>query len=74
MRNTFRSFQKVQPQIYPEQKDNPIIQNNADDILKAWNDLPPVTRLSYDFIPKPQEVTILKKKVNKLNQKITMNL
>ena len=64
IRNAFRGFRKVQPQIYPEQKDNPIIQNNADDILKAWNDLPPVTQLSYDFIPKPEAITISKIKVN----------
>ncbi|MFQ5454349.1 MAG: hypothetical protein ACE5D6_09215, partial [Candidatus Zixiibacteriota bacterium] len=64
IKNAFRGFQKVQPQIYPEQKDNPIIQNDAKDILKAWNDLPPVSRLSYDFIPKPEAVTISKIKVN----------
>ncbi|MFB3056976.1 MAG: hypothetical protein ACE1ZQ_07420, partial [Ignavibacteriaceae bacterium] len=57
-------YQEVQPQVFDDQKNNPIIQNNSSNIVKAWNDLPPVYQPSYDFLPKPESKVIAKVKVN----------
>ena len=45
---------EVQPQVFEDQKDNPVIQNDAANILDAWDNLPPVFQPSFDFIRKPE--------------------
>ena len=64
IRSTYPGFREVQPQVFDDQKNNPIIQNNSSNIVEAWNDLPPVYQLSYDFLPKPESKVIAKVKVN----------
>ena len=59
-----RGFREVQPQIFNDQKNNPIIQNRAHNILDAWNNLPPISQPSNDFVPKPESNVIAKINVN----------
>jgi hypothetical protein len=62
--NGYRGFREVQPHIFGDKKNNPIIQNKSSDIAASWNDLPPVNQPSYDFFPKPESKEIAKVKVN----------
>jgi CARDB len=64
IRSDYSGFRKVQPQIFDDQKNNPIIQNNSSDVITAWNDLPPIYQPSYNFIAKPESKVIAKIKVN----------
>jgi hypothetical protein len=60
----FRDVLEVQPQVFSDQNNNPIIQNNALDPIDAWNDLPPVFQPAVNVIPKPESNVIAKIKVN----------
>jgi hypothetical protein len=60
----FRDVLEVQPQIFSDQKNNPIIQNNALNPIEAWNDLPPVFHPAVNVSPKPESNVIAKIKVN----------
>lgn len=60
----FRNITEVQPQIFSDQKNNPIIQNNSINPIDAWNDLPPVIQPGYNILPKPESNIIAKIKVN----------
>ena len=60
----YRGIREVQPQIFGDQKNNPIIQNNALNSIDAWNDLPPVFQPAFNIIPKPESKIIAKIKVN----------
>jgi hypothetical protein len=60
----YAGFREVQPQVFDNQKNNPIIQNNSSNIVGAWNDLPPIYQPSYDFVPRPESKVIAKVKVN----------
>jgi hypothetical protein len=64
VRNETGLSREVQPQVFEDQKDNPIIQNNAPNILEAWDNLPPVYQPSFDFIAKPESNVIAKIKLN----------
>ena len=57
-------YREVQPQVFDDQKNNPIIQNNSSNIVGAWNDLPPIYQPSYDFLAKPESKVVAKVKVN----------
>ncbi len=60
----FKDVLEVQPQIFSDQKNNPIIQNNALNSIDAWNNLPPVFHPAVNIIPKPESNVIAKIKVN----------
>jgi hypothetical protein len=60
----YSGYREVQPQVFEDQKSNPIIQNNSSNIVGEWNDLPPVYQPSFDFLPKPESKVIAKVKVN----------
>jgi hypothetical protein len=64
IQSAYGGFREVQPQVFDDQKNNPIIQNNSSNIVGAWNDLPPIYQPSYDFFPKPESNVIAKVKVN----------
>ena len=66
IKNSFGGIRKVQPQVYAEQKDNPIIQFDSENILKNWNNLPPVFQASYNFDAKPGAEIISNIKVNNI--------
>jgi len=60
----YTEIREVQPQIFSDQKNNPIVQNNAINPLDAWNDLPPVFQPAFTIIPKPESNIVAKIKVN----------
>ena len=60
----YREIGEVQPQIFSDQKNNPIIKNNAPNHIEAWNDLPPVFQPAFNIIPKPKSDVIAKIKLN----------
>jgi hypothetical protein len=60
----YREIGEVQPQIFSDQKNNPIIKNNASNHIEAWNDLPPVFQPAFNIIPKPESDVIAKIKLN----------
>jgi hypothetical protein len=64
IKSAYQGFRDVQPHVFDDQKNNPIIQNNSSNIVEAWNDLPPIYQPSYDFLPKPESKVIAKVKVN----------
>jgi hypothetical protein len=64
IQSAYGGFREVQPQVFDDQRNNPIIQNNSSNIVGAWNDLPPIYQPSYDFFPKPESNVIAKVKVN----------
>ena len=66
LKNRPTGFGNVQPYIAEENKNNPIIQNNAQNIMSSWNDLPPVYQPDYDFLPKPESNVIAKVKINNI--------
>lgn len=54
----------VQPNFIDDEINNPILQNNAINIVNAWNNLPPVNAPNWNFISKPESRILLKSKVN----------
>ena len=48
------SYYEIQPDIQASQANNPIIQNNAANLISAWNNLPPVLQPDGILIPKPE--------------------
>ena len=64
IRNGSGLSNEVQPQIFADQKDNPLIQNNASNIIDAWNNLPPIFQPSFEFSTKPESNVIAKIKLN----------
>jgi hypothetical protein len=60
----YEEIGEVQPQIFSDQKNNPIIQNNALNPIEAWNDLPPVFQPAFNIVPKPESDVIAKIKLN----------
>ena len=60
----YRDVLEVQPQIFSDQKNNPIIQINVLNPIEAWNDLPPVFQPAINVIPKPESNVIAKIRVN----------
>ncbi len=68
VRNSFAGSREVLLQILERQKNNPIIQNNALNIIEAWNDLPPVFQPPVDFITKPGTDLIA---VSRINNNVT---
>ena len=58
------SIYEIQPDIQVEQKNNPIIQINSQNIISAWNNLPPVFQPDGTLIPKPESVIISKVIIN----------
>ncbi len=49
-----QNYNEVQPYISGTELNNPLIQNNSQNILEAWNNLPPVFQLNTNFIAKPE--------------------
>ncbi len=62
--NPTQSFNEVQPNISGNELKNPILQNNSQNILEAWNNLPPVFQLNTKLNAKPESeiVSTIKQK------------
>ena len=49
-----QNYNEVQPYISGTELNNPLIQNNSQNILEAWNNLPPVFQLNTKLTAKPE--------------------
>ncbi len=57
-------FSQVQPNITGEFLRHPLLQNNAANIVDAWNNLPPIVKSNYELVPKPESEIISRLKIN----------
>ncbi|MDR3628494.1 MAG: hypothetical protein P4L45_16735 [Ignavibacteriaceae bacterium] len=62
--NISGDYLEIQPDISASQSDNPLLQNNASNILDAWNNLPPVYQPNVNLQSKPESEIISKVKIN----------
>ncbi len=62
--NINSDYLEVQPNISAGEENNPLLQNNADNILDAWNNLPPVYQQNVDFKSKPESEILSEVKIN----------
>jgi hypothetical protein len=65
---------EAQPQISTEEQRNPIIQNNALNLIDTWNNLPPVLIPNWEISSKPESEQIAKIKVNNVTLNIPLIL
>jgi hypothetical protein len=61
---TARDWIEVQPVVEPGEKNNPLLQNNAQNNLSAWDNLPPVYQYYTGLQAKPESNVLAKIKVN----------
>ncbi len=64
--NISSDYIEIQPEVPGEQRDNPLLQNNATDPISAWNNLPPVYQPNVDMQPKPESSVISRLKVSNI--------
>ncbi|HSL88799.1 MAG TPA: hypothetical protein VK870_05840, partial [Ignavibacteriaceae bacterium] len=57
-------YQEVQPEIQLNESNNPLLQNNANNPVAAWNNLPPVLQPRLVVNPKPESKTIARIKTD----------
>jgi hypothetical protein len=62
--NPSTDYFQVQPNIQSNESENPLIQNNSNNPVDAWNNLPPVFQLNADYKVKPESEIIAKEKIN----------
>jgi len=62
--NINSDYLEVQPNVPAGEENNPLLQNNADNILDAWDNLPPVYQQNIDFKAKPESETLAQIKTN----------
>lgn len=55
---------EIQPSISSDQLKNPLLQNNAENPIDAWNNLPPVLQPDIGLSAKPESEVVAKVKVN----------
>ena len=65
--NISTDYLEIQPDISATQSDNPLLQNNASNMVDAWNTLPPVYQPNVDLKSKPESDVISKVKVNNIH-------
>ncbi len=62
--NPSSSSIEVQPNISASESDNPLIQNNAQNPIEVWNNLPPVFQPQANYRAKPEDEIISTVKIN----------
>ena len=62
--NPSSGFTEVQPNISVSESDNPLIQNNSQNPIEAWNNLPPVYQPQANYRAKPEDEIISTVKIN----------
>jgi hypothetical protein len=62
--NPSSNFSEVQPDISPAGLDNPLIQNNSQNLAEAWDNMPPVFQPGANFKSKPEDEVISTIKIN----------
>jgi hypothetical protein len=63
---TGQGFLEVQPYVSLNQTKNPLLQNNFQDNINAWNNLPPALQVNSEYIAKPEAEVIARIKVNNI--------
>lgn len=64
LNQNFSGYREVQPYIFPEQTNNPILQHSDKNIFESWNNLPPVLQPNVIFNPRVESKTIAQIKFN----------
>ena len=64
--NISSDYLEVQPDISADQIDNSLLQNNAANVIDAWNNLPPVYQPNVNLTAKPESQVISKVKINNI--------
>ena len=62
--NINSDYLEIQPNVSAGEENNPLLQNNSDNILDAWNNLPPVYQPNVDFKAKPESEILSQIKIN----------
>ena len=57
-------FSEVQPNITADESNNPLIQNNAQNNIEAWNNLPPIFQPNGVYKSKPEDEVISTVRIN----------
>lgn len=61
---TVNGIVEVQAQLNEEEKRNPIVQNNALNLIETWNNLPPVVMPNWEISAKPEAIILSKLRIN----------
>jgi hypothetical protein len=64
MNQLLAGFKDVQPQILPEQSNNPILKQDDKNVFEFWNNLPPVPQPNVKFNPRVESKMLVQIKVN----------
>jgi len=64
VQNTGTGTYEIQPDIQSDQANNPIIKNNASNVISAWGNLPPVLQPDGTLVPKPESEILSKVIIN----------
>ena len=64
--NPSQNFTEVQPNIFAAELNNPLIQNNAQNPIDAWNNLPPIFQPTADYKANPEAEVISTVKINNI--------
>ncbi|MHB1687579.1 MAG: CARDB domain-containing protein [Ignavibacteriaceae bacterium] len=62
--NVNSDYLEIQPNVSADESNNPLLQNNSDNVLDAWNNLPPVYQPNVDFSAKPESEVLSRIKIN----------
>ena len=57
---------EVQPDVSLDEMENPLLENNAQNIIDAWDNLPPVYRDNVEYNVKPESEVLAKIKINNI--------
>jgi hypothetical protein len=64
--NISGDYLEVQPDIPADQIDNSLLQNNSENVIDAWNNLPPIYQPNVNLTAKPESQVISKVKINNI--------
>ncbi|MGE5431684.1 MAG: vWA domain-containing protein [Syntrophomonadaceae bacterium] len=57
-------YTESQPLVTSSEMQNPLLQNNAPNVIEAWNNLPPVSRSNTELVAKPESNVLSRVRVN----------
>ena len=64
--NISNDYLEIQPDISPDQLDNPLLQNNSVNPIDAWNNLPPIFQPNVELTAKPESEVVSKVRINNI--------
>jgi hypothetical protein len=66
IKNISKNFIEVQPDISAGESKNPLLQNNSDNQVSAWNNLPPISQPDLEITAKPESNVISRIRINNI--------